>query len=987
MDARVRHLYSVLVVTALLLPQTAAAVGGDDCPSATMIPGPLPYTDTSSTCIHANWYGEVCPSPDTSPDAVYTYTPTVNECVDITLCNTGSGIDFKLYVYASDAGGCPATPAGETALDIACDDGACPPYASIAGLALTAGVQYWIVVDGSGDVCGNYRIDVAPCGTLCQGPGDCDDGLECTANLCNMGSCEYPPLPLGAPCGDPGDTECDDPNTCDGAGACQDNHAPGGAPCGDPTDSDCDHPDTCDGVGGCQGNVETDGVPCDDGVFCNDGEACTAGVCGGGSARDCDDAEPCTNDFCDEANVVCGHPWIPGCCNSDADCDNGLYCDGTETYLGAPGGTCQPGSPPDCDDADICTSDGCDEGEDVCDHVLIQSCCLTDQDCDDGNPCTVAQCNLGVCVNPPAPAGTPCGNPAGTGCSNPDTCDQAGVCQPNDMNEGGACDDNDPCTDGDTCLAGKCTGTPNGVCEECEQTGPGTDPLHQISFQALLKDALGDPVSGPVDLSFWFYDLSGTQQGEEIVMSGVPVSEGIMSVALPIEQTIFDGIEGRELGVSVNGTPELTPRIALTSAPQAFRVNCASGREIVDHLVVGSSQAPGRLEIRNSDLGGLGRGTTMDVGGYIDPWSSGTTNGDTPMEDSGVLESFCDNSVALRTCGVHRVANSTGNYMAKLRACRTEGLCGGGQLLLYNQDVQETVILEGQFPEDGEARITVKKPDGTQAVRLKAMDDNDLGGMLVVFDDQGERSFQVHGGQKGGSASSAPFFTLQNAGANTSSEVDVHAAYRGGAISLTHNNGIETVEIVAAESSGAGPQILLRNTANQVAVEIDGDAGGTGEGLVSVTGTVETQLLRITGGCDLSEQFDIQVPSGRVEPGTVVSIDTEHPGGLVISSRSYDRRVAGIVSGAGGVNPGMLMSQAGSRADGDHPVALTGRVYVWADATNGAIEPGDLLTTSSTPGHAMKVSDHDNALGAILGKAMTSLREGKGLVLVLVSLQ
>ena len=87
------------------------------------------------------------------------------------------------------------------------------------------------------------------------------------------------------------------------------------------------------------------------------------------------------------------------------------------------------------------------------------------------------------------------------------------------------------------------------------------------------------------------------------------------------------------------------------------------------------------------------------------------------------------------------------------------------------------------------------------------------------------------------------------------------------------------------------------------------------------------------------------------------------------------------------VRPVWMMGQEGSEADGDYPVALTGRVYCWADASNGAIKPGDLLTTSSTPGHAMKVSNHNKALGAIIGKAMTSLEEDKGLVLVLVSLQ
>jgi len=118
-----------------------------------------------------------------------------------------------------------------------------------------------------------------------------------------------------------------------------------------------------------------------------------------------------------------------------------------------------------------------------------------------------------------------------------------------------------------------------------------------------------------------------------------------------------------------------------------------------------------------------------------------------------------------------------------------------------------------------------------------------------------------------------------------------------------------------------------------------------------------------------------------------VCIDPERPGELVVSSRPYDHTVAGIISGAGGVKPGMLMSQSGTKADGHHPVALTGRVYCLADAANGAIRPGDLLTTSSTPGHAMKVTDHARAQGAILGKAMTGLKEGTGLVLVLVALQ
>ena len=120
--------------------------------------------------------------------------------------------------------------------------------------------------------------------------------------------------------------------------------------------------------------------------------------------------------------------------------------------------------------------------------------------------------------------------------------------------------------------------------------------------------------------------------------------------------------------------------------------------------------------------------------------------------------------------------------------------------------------------------------------------------------------------------------------------------------------------------------------------------------------------------------------------GAVVVIDEEKAGHLKLSTRAYDRQVAGVISGAGGVNTGLSLSQHGVM-EGGQPVALTGRVYVQADATPGAIRPGDLLTTSDTPGHAMRVSDPARAPGAVLGKAMTGLQEGTGLVLVLVTLQ
>ena len=183
----------------------------------------------------------------------------------------------------------------------------------------------------------------------------------------------------------------------------------------------------------------------------------------------------------------------------------------------------------------------------------------------------------------------------------------------------------------------------------------------------------------------------------------------------------------------------------------------------------------------------------------------------------------------------------------------------------------------------------------------------------------------------------------------------------------------------AQRPSDEGGLVWLRNADGNATITLDADYAGVGR--------VTTDELLISGGSDLAEHFDITSEGGEAEPGMVVSIDPDNPTQLQVSSRAYDRRVAGVVSGAGDVKPGMLMHQEGSVASGEYPVALVGRVYVWADASAHAIEPGDLLTSSDLPGHAMKVTDAVRAQGATLGKALTTLDSGQGLVLALVALQ
>ncbi|MGD9030860.1 MAG: hypothetical protein PVG25_13730, partial [Anaerolineae bacterium] len=142
-------------------------------------------------------------------------------------------------------------------------------------------------------------------------------------------------------------------------------------------------------------------------------------------------------------------------------------------------------------------------------------------------------------------------------------------------------------------------------------------------------------------------------------------------------------------------------------------------------------------------------------------------------------------------------------------------------------------------------------------------------------------------------------------------------------------------------------------------------------------------VVELGEGLDYAEGFDVS-DEKEIGPGTVLIIDPENPGELAVSTQPYDTKVAGIVAGAQGEGSGVRLGVG----QFDHDVALAGRVYCNVDATDEGIAPGDLLTTATIPGYAMKATDHARAQGAILGKAMDGLEEGeRGQILVLVTLQ
>jgi hypothetical protein len=156
-----------------------------------------------------------------------------------------------------------------------------------------------------------------------------------------------------------------------------------------------------------------------------------------------------------------------------------------------------------------------------------------------------------------------------------------------------------------------------------------------------------------------------------------------------------------------------------------------------------------------------------------------------------------------------------------------------------------------------------------------------------------------------------------------------------------------------------------------------GVLAGRFEGDVEVTGD-----LRIPNA-DCAEDFDVAAPA-TIEPGTVMVLGEK--GALCESHKAYDKRVAGVISGAGSCRPGIVLDCKQERV-GRKPIALLGKVFCKVDAGDAAIEIGDLLTTSALPGHAMKASDQSQAFGAVIGKALQPLTHGRGLIAILVALQ
>jgi subtilisin family serine protease len=337
------------------------------------------------------------------------FSVTSGQEVSLNLAITGAA-DFDVYVYSASpaANGDPVIEAGSANAGAGVAE-------TVSFVPSSSGTRYLMVKRVSGS--GSFTLTSGTtCGNSIVEPGEqCDDDSDCCSATCRFEAAE-------TACGGSPSGACDAQDRCNGAGACVDaGFRPPGSPCGSASDTVCDDPDTCSATGVCQANNVSGS--CSDDNACNGAEVCSDGACQRGTAPNCNDGNPCTDDSCNPPRGCVNAPNTSPCGDANA-------CNGTEVCNGA--GACAPGTPPLVDDGNPCTVDACDAAAGVTHTPVTPGTSCADADrcdgieiCDFGGNCVAGtgvtctpgdECHLagscvsatGACTNPNAPDGTVC---------------------------------------------------------------------------------------------------------------------------------------------------------------------------------------------------------------------------------------------------------------------------------------------------------------------------------------------------------------------------------------------------------------------------------------------------------------------------------------------------------------------------------------------------------------------------------------------------
>jgi len=336
----------------------------------------------------------------------------------------------------------------------------------------------------------------------------------------------------------------------------------------------------------------------------------------------------------------------------------------------------------------------------------------------------------------------------------------------------------------------------------------------------------------------------------------------------------------------------------------------------------------------------------------------------------------------------------------------------GGGIILATGGALHIVDLEGQFrvrifsgdelanQDGGTILLDAADDSGGPAIELNA---STRAAVLRTVGGAEAIQFEVVGGSGNiNLRDNAGHDVFQVVGKNAA--LYVGAAGNEGDIRVRDGAGREVFQVdgqSAAVYVGAGGNegdIRVRDGAGREVFQVDGQSaavyvGASGnEGDVIVRDDKGKETIHLDGGsgdiilsnADAAEDFTLGAGT-TATPGAVMVLGDD--GALRPCSFPYDRKVVGVIAGAGRHRPGIVLDRTGDLAARRAPISMVGKASCLADATFGGIEVGDLLTSSATVGYAMRAADASRAPGATIGKALTALPEGRGLVEMVISLQ
>jgi hypothetical protein len=425
-------------------------------------------------------------------------------CDDGTYCN---GFEKCDPVNGAPGTGCAASSGSPCDDGVSCTVDACNEASKSCSHAPTDALcDNKVACDGV-ETCN------ALVGCMNSQPLNCDDGIACTDDFCDLqaGGCAH--VKNDAKCSN--DLFCDGIESCaPGAGGNPATGCKAGTPvnCGDgiacTTDACDEATDSC--------KYTENNAACNDGLYCNGVEACVAGVgCQAGSPIVCNDGLACTSDACSEAQKKC--VFGP----NNAACDDGLYCNGQETCdpSGAAPSGCKKGTAIACpSDGISCTNDACEEASKSCKSTADNTKCPSGELCIPGTggctaakPCsTDAQCDDGDLCNGKETCNVVCkpGNPVfcddGVPCTVDSCAPQTGACvhAPNNnvCNDGFNCNGVETCNAQVGCVQGTAVNCDDGIGCTFDQCNDPVGTCSHYSQDFVCDDGLfcnGQEVCGP----------------------------------------------------------------------------------------------------------------------------------------------------------------------------------------------------------------------------------------------------------------------------------------------------------------------------------------------------------------------------------------------------------------------------------------------------------------------------------------------------------